>query len=76
MALIIAAGKTDGIEKIVLERFNTAFFTSLMHLRLEIIDQRLQESWERSKISLLEPLWIILKSAYDILIEADYERIK
>lgn len=72
----IATDQVRQIPIIVLKRFNTDLQNALSHLQFELTEDELQQTWEPKKLPLLEPLWIVLKSANDILVDKKYERIK
>jgi predicted RNA-binding Zn ribbon-like protein len=63
-------------EKIALDRFNDALRESFAHISLEIRMDGSDISFAEEKTSLEEPLRIILKSAFDILTDEDYAKIK
>lgn len=71
---LIAAGKP--VEEQELKLFNTRLSESLSHIRLVKNDRELYAGWEKGEPNLMEPLWRVFKSAYDILTEEPFDRIK
>src|SRR5688572_4432658 len=63
-------------EKEVLEKFNKMLRESFSHIRLEIGTSKNEINFSDADLSYLEPLHLILKSAYDILTQEDMSRIK
>ena len=72
----IAKDQAAKIPAVVLKSFNADLQAAFSHIKFDITDNYLQQSWERGRTPLLEPLWVILKSAHDVLIQKNYERIK
>ena len=72
----IARDQTDKIPANVLKSFNADLQAAFSHLKFHITAHSLQQSWEPGKAPLLEPLWMVLKSANDVLVHKNYERIK
>lgn len=69
----IAAEKP--VVKDELNSFNKQLSGALKNLRFVSDDTDLQLDWEETS-DLKEPLWRVMKSAYDILTEEDFDRIK
>lgn len=70
----VAAAKPIGRE--VLNQFNVLLSKSLSKIRLVADGVEVEKGWNESKINLKEPVWRIIKSGYDILMEQPQERIK
>ncbi len=70
----IAAGQQ--VEKSYLDDFNQEMSQSLTNLRFISEGKDLRLDWETEKTDLKEPLWRVMKSAYDALTEETFERIK
>lgn len=69
----VAAGKE--VQKAELEFFNEQLSQALTKLRFVSKGEELQLSWE-NETDLKEPLWRVMKSAFDVLTEGTFERIK
>jgi predicted RNA-binding Zn ribbon-like protein len=72
----IAAGQADKILPNVLKSFNADLQIAFSHLKFDITENYLQPTWETGRMPLMEPLWEVVKSAHDILIKKEYQRIK
>lgn len=72
----IAAGNMDELPDEMLHKFNTVLSDALSHIRFSKKNTHLEQDWEEDNTDLLLPLWIIMKSAYDVLTGEDHERIK
>ena len=72
----IALDKISEIPSNSLKNFNSCLKNTLSHFQLELKENKLQTSWNNQKVELEEPLWVIIKAAYDLLINEDYNRIK
>ncbi len=72
----IASGQVGKLDQHVLHHFNTNLAESLSHLRFKQEENHLIQTFTKESINLCEPVWVIVKSAYDLLIGKDYERIK
>lgn len=72
----IAADQVNNIDHKVLRNFNASLADALSHIQLEVRENHLQQAWNQDHINLLEPRWIILKSAYDLVTTEDYHRMK
>lgn len=59
-----------------LKAFNTLLSGTLSHIRFSANGKTLRPGWEKDEINLLEPLWRIGKSAYEVLTEQPADRIK
>lgn len=60
----------------VLEKFNKALTGALSRLQFIPADQGLQATLKQDYTDLMAPLWIVMKSAYDVLTTAEHVRIK
>ncbi|KAA2243213.1 hypothetical protein F0L74_11910 [Chitinophaga agrisoli] len=84
----LAEGETAALPAAELQAFNTALAAGLSRIRFTIKaatpqkgahlqkDQYPQQSWLEEDTDLLAPLWVVMKSAYDVLTMEDPERIK
>ena len=72
----IAADQFQQMPARVLQNYNTSLTEALSHLQFAIKENKLQQTWSRGKLNLEEPLWIVLKAAYDLLTNEDYSRMK
>jgi predicted RNA-binding Zn ribbon-like protein len=63
-------------EKEILEKFNKMLRESFSHIRLEIGTSKNEINFSDADLSYLEPLHLILKSAFDILTQEDMSRVK
>jgi len=72
----VAAGRPQQLSKALLQQFNTEMATGLSHIRFIVKGPLLQQGWNETPADLLAPLWIVMKSAYDILTLEDPARIK
>lgn len=61
---------------VALKKINRLLSVSLSHLRLVPSKQGIEQAWETGANPLLLPLWMVVKSAYDVLTEESWERIK
>lgn len=73
---IIAAGNIEALPDDLLHKFNTVLSDALSHIRFSKHNSRLGQDWKEDNTDLLQPLWIVMKSAYDILTGEDPQRIK
>lgn len=72
----IAADQVHHIPSHVLKHFNADLQHAFSHLKFELSGSYLHPTWEKGRMPLLEPLWMVLKSAHDVLLNKDYQRIK
>ncbi|HEY0611367.1 MAG TPA: CGNR zinc finger domain-containing protein [Chitinophaga sp.] len=72
----IAAGDTEALPNELLQQFNMVLSNALSHIRFSKNKARLEQDWEEDNTDLLQPLWVVLKSAYDVLTGEDPQRIK
>lgn len=56
--------------------FNSRLSESLAKLKFKTNEEELYPDWEAGEPDLKEPLWRIMKSCFDVLIEGSFERIK
>lgn len=70
----IAAG--DSVKNSELNDINQVMSESLSKLRFKSEGKNLRLDWEDDELNLKEPLWRVMKSAYDVLTEESFERIK
>ena len=72
----VAAQEPQQIQEELLHKFNTVLSTGLSHIRFTIKGTHIEQDWEEDAADLLLPLWVVMKSAYDILTLEDHQRIK
>lgn len=61
----------------MLDYFNKLLSVALSHLYIKPSDgNKMQLAWKEEKDLLLLPLWMVIKSAYDVLLNEPTERIK
>lgn len=72
----IAADDLMAVKQEVILNFNAGVGEALAHVHFFIKDNLLQQTIKTKSKPLLEPLWMILKSAYHLLEEVNYKRIK
>ncbi len=72
----IAEGQTAALPAAQLAAFNTALSAGLSRIRFTVEGATPQQGWLEEDTDLLAPLWIVMKSAYDVLTMEDSERIK
>lgn len=72
----IAAGNIADLPDELLHKFNTVLSGALSRVRFSKTNARLEQYCEDDNTDLLLPLWIIMKSAYDVLTTEDPQRIK
>jgi predicted RNA-binding Zn ribbon-like protein len=72
----VAAGNMQQLPGELLHQFNTVLSAALSQIRFEIKDTHIEPGWQEPGTDLLAPLWIVMKSAYDILTLEDHQRIK
>jgi predicted RNA-binding Zn ribbon-like protein len=72
----IAAGNIAEVPDELLYKFNMVLSDALSRIRFTKTDTRIEQDWEEDNTDLLLPLWIVMKSAYDILTGEDPQRIK
>ncbi len=72
----IAAQDGKQISTRILYDFNSALTHSLSHLGFAVQRKQVELTWNNSSKDLLEPVWIVVKSAYDILTTQPRSRIK
>ncbi|MCG8306531.1 MAG: CGNR zinc finger domain-containing protein [Cytophagales bacterium] len=60
----------------MMEQYNKAMRQSLIHLRFYYEHEEKKLDWQQEVVQLEEPLWRILKSAFDIWVQEDLKRIK
>lgn len=70
----VAAGETIASQD--LGAFNSRLSESLSKLRFTADDGKLHPGWKTGDPDFGEPLWRVMKSAYDILTEEPFDRIK
>lgn len=70
----IAEDRKPAIDSI--EIFNRLLTKALVHVKLVPAKDKMQVVWEQGSDPLMLPLWMAVKSAYDILIEEPQDRIK
>jgi predicted RNA-binding Zn ribbon-like protein len=70
----IAAGEPVGESD--LDAFNQLLSKSLKKLRFISEGKNVRLDWEDEEPDLKEPIWRVMKSAYDVLTEEAFERIK
>lgn len=70
----IAKGRAPGAD--VAESFNIALGQAFSKIKITIGSEEGKVTFADRKVSLEEPLWKILASAYEILAEVNYERIR
>jgi len=73
---VIAAGNVATLPDDLLHKFNTVLSDALSHIRFNKNKSHLEQDWEDNDADLLQPLWIVMKSAYDVLTGEDPQRIK
>lgn len=59
-----------------ISRFNKTWPEAFSHLAVHYRSGMMQLSWKEEQDSLLLPLWMCIKSAYDLLFEVSADRIK
>ncbi|WP_298733023.1 ABATE domain-containing protein [uncultured Chitinophaga sp.] len=72
----VAAGNISTLPDNRLHTFNTVLSAALSHIRFSKSKASLEQSWEENDTDLLQPLWVVMKSAYDVLTTEDPQRIK
>ncbi|GAA0546397.1 CGNR zinc finger domain-containing protein [Chitinophaga japonensis] len=72
----VAAGRPQQLSETLLQQFNAAITKGLSHIRFAAKGTTLEQGWSHAPTDLLAPLWIVMKSAYDILAQEDSVRIK
>jgi predicted RNA-binding Zn ribbon-like protein len=72
----IAAGNIALLPDERLDQFNTALSNALSHIRFVKNNIHLEQDWEEDNTDLLQPLWVVMKSAYDVLTGEEPQRIK
>ena len=72
----IALDSAENISPAMLTRFNKVLTLSLTHLSFSIEQKKISLKWHTSSADLLQPVWIVIKSAYDIITTGDNKRIK
>lgn len=60
----------------VMESFNKLLAAAMPHLYLKPSEDGMQLAWKAERDPLLLPLWMVLKSAYDVLLNESFDRIK
>ncbi len=70
----MAAGVEPG--KKTLQHFNAAIRQMLSRLKFTIGTHQAALSWQNDRLELEEPLWHVLKSAFEVLVQEDTDRIK
>jgi predicted RNA-binding Zn ribbon-like protein len=73
---VVASGQLHALPDETLHQFNTALSEALSHIRFSIKENHIQPDWQEDQADLLQPLRIVLKSAYDVLTMEDHQRIK
>ncbi|MCF6404420.1 CGNR zinc finger domain-containing protein [Chitinophaga filiformis] len=73
-----AIAENDGITlaPAVLEKFNKALASALSRLQFEKTATGVQATLQRDDTDLMAPLWMVMKSAYDVLTNEEHVRIK
>lgn len=70
----IAENKKPTLE--MMDRFNELFPIALSHLYIKTSSQKMELKWKEGDDILLLPLWMVIKSAYDVLLNESPKRIK
>jgi len=73
---VIATGNIAMLPDELLHQFNTVLSDALSHIRFSKNKTHLEQDWEEDNTDLLQPLWVVMKSAYDVLTGEDPQRIK
>lgn len=72
----MAAHAEESLPGEILQSFNTLLSNSLRHLAFTVKQKRVKLEWRNAEKDLLAPLWVVMKSAYDIITMEDHSRIK
>ena len=70
----VAADKP--VESEVLSSFNVLLSEALSNIRIRVQEHEVHIEWNRRELHLNEPLWVIVKSGYDVLIDTPFKRIR
>lgn len=73
---VLAAGSEDHMPPKILAGFNTALSNSLSHLVFTANHKAVVLKWRNEENDLLEPLWVVVKSAYDVVTTEDRSCLK
>jgi predicted RNA-binding Zn ribbon-like protein len=60
----------------IIDHFNKLLSAALSHLHIKPSAGKMQLAWKEEKDPLLLPLWMVIKSAYDVLLNEPPDRIK
>jgi predicted RNA-binding Zn ribbon-like protein len=74
--IFLSVIKAESADEIFMRQFNLAINTASKYLRYESTVNGMQLAWFNIDEEIASPLWIIIKSAGDLLLEADPEKIK
>lgn len=72
----LAAGDMARLNGNALHDFNKYLQQAFGHVGFRVAETGIQLSFESEKTDLLEPLWAVMKSCYDVLTLEDRQRIK
>ncbi len=72
----VAAGQLRKLDNDLLEKFNQQVTASLKHIAFRVNNNTIELGWRQQEIDLLEPFYLVMKSAYDLLTTAALSRIK
>jgi predicted RNA-binding Zn ribbon-like protein len=72
----IAAGSPQQLKNEQVQQFNAMLSAALSHLCVTVKGTQVEQGWQQDAADLLAPLWVVMKSAYDVLTQEDHARIK
>lgn len=71
-----SVARNEQCDPVIMNDFNTILSKTLSMIQIKQDGQEFILDWNSRKDDPEEPIWIIIKSAYDLIVDASFDRIK